>query len=529
MDEQIFGLFKGTTCLFELDRPARGLDAHYRGLDPAERTQWNSLLFRGSAPESIYAGLKGLEAEVEFDRGLKRSVSGGLMLRPKKVKISYNIDGKKRETWLKSIQDVNKDLKVRKANRNLFVGEAEMDFKAGDQKNSVRSRLSFAILNSNVNRDAREVLITMSISKAITRGFVEDIQALPLRCTQKEKIKVIVAPAAASGGQKSSASAEGESLIDEPQTHAETITDELIDTLLKKHQYIEDVSIPYVTHPATPQGNTADCTLRNHSAHPEFDNNPFMLAFLDMLGYAEGTDKDFRNPAHIGYNVRYPAQTFGPDEGCDDHPEKKGTAYYDNKAVSSDASGRYQFMSFTWDPLAESEGYISFDPHFQDRGGISLAKDKRGFGGYSTYMDDATFEVMRQKLTNEWASIPGNDYGQNPLTISELRDVYLCALQARNEKLPDQLRCTTADELKCLLDFEFPGGLGTQLDELEFSSYTDLKIAAQQNAELEEKRKKVVDAVVNKRDEFLVLKTEEARSLQKKMKERRYRACLAGW
>lgn len=134
-------------------------------------------------------------------------------------------------------------------------------------------------------------------------------------------------------------------------------------------------------------------------------------AFLDVIAYAEGT----RGRGNDGYNVIFSFQYFSTYA---DHPRRRVCS-----GICSDAAGRYQFLSTTWDGVRRNQGLDDFSPPNQDKGGLYLAR-QRGVSNYDQALSQPAFETAIRKLGKEWASLPGSPYGQPVKTMSELWRVY---------------------------------------------------------------------------------------------------------
>ncbi|MBE9031802.1 peptidoglycan DD-metalloendopeptidase family protein [filamentous cyanobacterium LEGE 11480] len=138
-----------------------------------------------------------------------------------------------------------------------------------------------------------------------------------------------------------------------------------------------------------------DCLWRKI---PGPDFNPLVSpqgnvsAMLDLIAYAEGTNS--------AYNISYTGKRFS---GYADHPR----ALYTANGISSDAAGRYQFLSTTWDKLARKHGLTDFSPANQDRAAIELMKECKGYGA-AVRGDVPAFS---NRCWNTWASI-GSSSGQ---------------------------------------------------------------------------------------------------------------------
>lgn len=143
---------------------------------------------------------------------------------------------------------------------------------------------------------------------------------------------------------------------------------------------------------ASASGSTANGTL-----------SPSMKAILDMIAYAEGAD----------YNVMFGGGTFS---SFADHPRQivSGGGY------SSDAAGRYQFLSTTWDQL----GLPDFSPANQDLGAIKLIEGR----GVLAQAEAGDLPGFLEGASYEWASLPPSRYGQPQKTLEELQSVYDAAL-----------------------------------------------------------------------------------------------------
>lgn len=136
-------------------------------------------------------------------------------------------------------------------------------------------------------------------------------------------------------------------------------------------------------------------------------------AFLDTLAYAEGTD-DY-------YNYIFTHATF---QSYADHPRKRLCS----GRLCSDAAGRYQFLSTTWDGLAPGLGLSDFTPPSQEKAVLELIR--RG-GAYRNVVKANIYEnfaVALRKLNGTWASLPGSPYGQPTHSTAELWKFFKAAL-----------------------------------------------------------------------------------------------------
>ena len=120
------------------------------------------------------------------------------------------------------------------------------------------------------------------------------------------------------------------------------------------------------------------------------DIPPEGKALLDAIAGAESG----------GYNARYPSKTF--NNGYVDHPRIRELTPW---GTYSDAAGRYQFMSSTWDKYKPAK---AFTPENQDIAAWRLAIAVYGYGE-SGIVKDLQKDPMKvaAKLRGTWPSLPG--------------------------------------------------------------------------------------------------------------------------
>ena len=105
-----------------------------------------------------------------------------------------------------------------------------------------------------------------------------------------------------------------------------------------------------------------------------------------------------------GYNSRFPSKTFS---GFKDHPRIDEPIPW-RPGLTSNAAGRYQFLSTTWDGLAKKLGLTDFSPANQDRAAWQLAIDAYGYGASGIIRDLQTNPLkVANKLSGTWTSLPG--------------------------------------------------------------------------------------------------------------------------
>ena len=136
-------------------------------------------------------------------------------------------------------------------------------------------------------------------------------------------------------------------------------------------------------------------------------------AFLDTLAYAEGTDGV--------YNYIFTHAIF---ESYADHPRKRKCS----GRLCSNAAGRYQFLSDTWDGLAPGLGLSDFTPPSQDKAVVELIRRAGAYKNVSKANVYENFTAALSKLNGTWASLPGSPYGQPTHSTAMLWKVYKAAL-----------------------------------------------------------------------------------------------------
>jgi muramidase (phage lysozyme) len=135
-----------------------------------------------------------------------------------------------------------------------------------------------------------------------------------------------------------------------------------------------------------------------------------VLAMLDVIARTEGTDRSIGDGLRTGYDIIFTFDTF---TDFSDHTRR----ICRSGSLCSDAAGRYQFLSTTWDML----GFPNFQPAQQDRGAIELIKQR----GALNLVEAGRITDALQSLSFEWASLPFRGcegrYGQPSFCIDEVK------------------------------------------------------------------------------------------------------------
>ena len=129
-------------------------------------------------------------------------------------------------------------------------------------------------------------------------------------------------------------------------------------------------------------------------------------AFLSTIAYAEGTGDV--------YNYIFSHASF---TSFDDHPRKRKCS---SSGLCSNAAGRYQFLSGTWDQLAKRTGVRDFSPESQDIMCLALIRQVDASDDVANAHNYASFERAVYSLSGKWASLPGASYGQPTKPMSEI-------------------------------------------------------------------------------------------------------------
>lgn len=154
-------------------------------------------------------------------------------------------------------------------------------------------------------------------------------------------------------------------------------------------------------------------------------------AFLDMLAVSEGTSTSPATKCD-GYDVVVTGVDRVPEVFTDfsTHPFAGGrrSKAINRKGLTSNASGRYQFMLRDWvhyrnqldldNKTLYPEG--AFSPAAQDAWAIQLIRER----GALPLIDMGQFDLAVKRVSNLWASLPGAGYGQPEHSLGRLQAAY---------------------------------------------------------------------------------------------------------
>jgi muramidase (phage lysozyme) len=148
----------------------------------------------------------------------------------------------------------------------------------------------------------------------------------------------------------------------------------------------------------TIEGDRMPAPATMNSPEPKEDSKEHIIsrdlrvkAFLDTIATAEGT------ATPDGYRTQYTGTKF---VSFSDHPRELKCGRRYRKKLCSDAAGRYQFLSTTWDRFAKKFGVKDFSPHNQDLMAIELIREKDALGD----VEAGRLEPAVRKLAYIWPS-----------------------------------------------------------------------------------------------------------------------------
>ena len=134
-------------------------------------------------------------------------------------------------------------------------------------------------------------------------------------------------------------------------------------------------------------------------------------AFLDTIAAAEGT------ATPDGYRTQYTGTKFASFQ---DHPREMKCGRRYGKKLCSDAAGRYQFLSTTWDRFAQKFAVRDFSPQNQDLMAIELIRERGALGD----IEAGRLESAVRKLAYIWPSFRRFG-GSVESSMPKLEEMYL--------------------------------------------------------------------------------------------------------
>lgn len=141
--------------------------------------------------------------------------------------------------------------------------------------------------------------------------------------------------------------------------------------------------------------------------------DPNVKAFLDVIGFTEGTDRV--KDSDGGYKVVVGGSLFA---SYADHPRRK--VFIQRYKVYSTAAGRYQFIAPTWDALRRRLSLPDFSPASQDAACEELLREC----GAERWLLLGDLDAAVIAASSQWASLPGSKAKQRVESMDAIRDVY---------------------------------------------------------------------------------------------------------
>jgi muramidase (phage lysozyme) len=143
-------------------------------------------------------------------------------------------------------------------------------------------------------------------------------------------------------------------------------------------------------------------------------------AFLDCVAFSEIGPSLLANPVtDDGYLILVGSTPANPlvFKSFVSHPN-----IFD-KALNSDAAGRYQLMARYFEPYKKQLLLPDFGPRSQDRIAIQLIHECHAFDDIIA----GNFSSAIIKCNSRWASLPGSQYMQHENSMAALQNAYTSA------------------------------------------------------------------------------------------------------
>jgi muramidase (phage lysozyme) len=153
---------------------------------------------------------------------------------------------------------------------------------------------------------------------------------------------------------------------------------------------------------------------------------PNQKAFLDMLAHSEGTSTSQATRCN-GYDVIVTGVDGRPEVFTDfsTHPFAGGrpSKVINSRGLTSNASGRYQFMLKDWAHYKAQLSLPDFGPASQDKWALQLIRECRAL----PMIEAGQFAQAVAACAHLWASLPGAGYEQHENQLAVLQTAYVAA------------------------------------------------------------------------------------------------------
>lgn len=144
-----------------------------------------------------------------------------------------------------------------------------------------------------------------------------------------------------------------------------------------------------------------------------------LRAALDMIAFSEGTSTSPATKCR-GYDVIVTGIDKKPEIFTDfsNHPFAAGrkSKVINAKGLTSNASGRYQFMLRDWAHYRAQLHLPDFGPASQDAWAVQLIRERRAL----PLIEAGRMTEAIAAISNLWASLPGAGYGQPEHSLAPL-------------------------------------------------------------------------------------------------------------
>lgn len=171
----------------------------------------------------------------------------------------------------------------------------------------------------------------------------------------------------------------------------------------------------------------------------QYLDHPNVRRFLDYIAQSEGTSKN-------GYQTAFGGGVIGD---LSRHPNKRHTfRQTDGKTNVTTAAGRYQFLSSTWNNLANRYGFEDFGGRNQDLGAIALLAD----AGALNAVVNGDWSTAIKRSGKTWASLPSSTYAQPKRSMAEAERFFGSKIQPSSvpRDVINQYQNQTVDDVSSL-------------------------------------------------------------------------------
>lgn len=137
-----------------------------------------------------------------------------------------------------------------------------------------------------------------------------------------------------------------------------------------------------------------------------------LSAFLDTIGVSEGTSTNPKTKDG-GYDVLFGGGIF---TDYSDHPRQHITV----NGITSTAAGKYQILAHIFDAYKALLSLPDFSPASQDAIASRIIQEQHALDD----IDEGNIPTAIYQLASQWASFPGNSYGQHQQRLDFLIKTY---------------------------------------------------------------------------------------------------------